>query len=328
FELDAAIEAIMRPSGRVEFSRINPACNRPTVVVKNTGATPVTSLLLEYRLQGGPALSYAWTGNLAFLDTAVVELPTPGMDFWNTVEEQGVFQVNILEVNGQADDYSPNNAGYSEFEKPTIFEVERLQFHFRTNLRPNENRYAFRNAAGEVVLSRDNMQSNTLYIDEIDLPPGCYSLHIEDSAGDGLSYWYWDAIGDNRGSGQASFKRYYNPSIQLPVKSFESEFGSSIDFDFIMPVTVGNQELAQPRRFSAWPNPTPGELAVELEGFRAQEMQMEVLSLTGQVLQEQRWRHDGHSARQTLSLEAYPKGMYIIRLQGEDGVWVREVVRE
>lgn len=328
FELDAAIEAIMRPSGRVEFSRINPACNRPMVVVKNTGATAVTSLLLEYRLQGGPALSYAWAGNLAFLDTIVVELPTPGMDFWNTVEEQGVFQVNILEVNGQADDYSPNNVGYSAFEKPSIFEVERLQFHFRTNLRPNENRYVFRNAAGEVVLSRDNMQANTLYVDEIDLPPGCYSLHIEDTAGDGLSYWYWDAIGDNRGSGQASFKRYYNPSIQLPVKSFESEFGSSIDFDFIMPATVGNQELAQPRRFSAWPNPTPGEVAVELEGFHAQEMQLEVLSLTGQVLQEQRWRHDGHSARQTLSLEAYPKGMYIIRLQGEDGVWVREVVRE
>lgn len=328
FELDAAIESIMRPSGRVEFARINPACNQPMIVVKNTGATPVTRLLLEYRLLGGPALSYEWTGNLAFLDTAIVELPTPDMAFWNTVEEEGAFQANILEVNGQADAYSPNNTAYSEFTKPILFEVERLQFHFRTNLRPGENRYAFRNAAGEVVLSRDNMQASTLYIDEVDLPPGCYTLHIEDDAGDGLYYWYWDAIGDIRGTGQASFKRYYNPSIQLPLKSFESEFGSSIDFDFIMPMTVGNENLTRPRRFSAYPNPTPGEVTVEMEGFRAQDARLQLLSLTGQVLAEQRFRHDGQSAQRKLNLEAYPKGMYIIRLQGEDGVWVKTVVRE
>ena len=263
FELDAAIESIMRPSGRVEFARLNPACNRPMVVVKNTGATIITSLVLEYRLQGGPALNYEWTGSLSFLDTAIVELPSPGMDFWNTVEEVGVFQVNILEVNGQADAYSPNNTAYSEFTKPILFEVERLQFHFRTNLRASENRYTFRNAVGEVVLSRDNMQNSTLYVDDIDLPPGCYTLHIEDDAGDGLYYWYWDAIGDIRGNGQASFKRYFNEVIQLPLRSFESEFGSSITFDFIMPMTVGNEHLTQPRRFSAYPNPTPGKVVVE-----------------------------------------------------------------
>ncbi|MCB9267720.1 MAG: T9SS type A sorting domain-containing protein [Lewinellaceae bacterium] len=328
FELDAALESIMRPSGRVEFSRINPACNRPMVVVKNTGATPVTSLLLEYQLRGGPALSYEWTGSLAFLDTAIVELPTPDMDFWNTVEEQGIFQVNILEVNGQADDYGPNNTAFSEFTKPQAFEVERLQFHFRTNLRASENRYSIRNATGDVVLSRENMENSTLYVDDIDLPPGCYSLSIEDDAGDGLYYWYWDAIGDNRGNGQASFRRYINEVIQLPVKSFESEFGSSVNFDFIMPVTVGNQNLLEPRRFSAWPNPTPGKVTVELEGFRPQPIQLQVLGLTGQVLQQEAFRHDGHTVHRVLSLEGLPQGMYIIRLQGEDGVWVREMVKD
>ncbi|MCB0615260.1 MAG: T9SS type A sorting domain-containing protein, partial [Phaeodactylibacter sp.] len=309
-------------------ARLNPACNRPMVVVKNTGATIITSLVLEYRLQGGPALNYEWTGSLSFLDTAIVELPSPGMDFWNTVEEVGVFQVNILEVNGQADAYSPNNTAYSEFTKPILFEVERLQFHFRTNLRASENRYTFRNAVGEVVLSRDNMQNSTLYVDDIDLPPGCYTLHIEDDAGDGLYYWYWDAIGDIRGNGQASFKRYFNEVIQLPLRSFESEFGSSITFDFIMPMTVGNEHLTQPRRFSAYPNPTPGEVVVEMEGFLAQELQLQVLSLTGQVLQDQRFRHDGQTVRHQLDMEGYPQGMYIIRLQGKDGVWAREIVKE
>ena len=78
----------------------------------------------------------------------------------------------------------------------------------------------------------------------------------------------------------------------------------------------------------AWPNPTPGRVVVELEGFRSQKIRLQVLSLTGQVLQEQQFLHDGAGTQKELNLEAYPKGLYIIRLQGEDGVWVREVVVE
>ena len=54
FQTDAAIENIIRPNNKsVEFERLNPACNTPTILVKNTGAQIINSLEIEYWIQGG-----------------------------------------------------------------------------------------------------------------------------------------------------------------------------------------------------------------------------------------------------------------------------------
>jgi len=330
FEVDAAMEAIVRPSTRVEYERYNPMCSQPIVIVQNTGASAITELEIAYGLEGGQTLTHSWEGQLAFLDTVHITLPAPGLSFWSGIEEKATFFAQISGVNGGNDEYQDNNTMQSTVELPRVFAIEQLlQFHFRTNNRASENRYSIRDAGGNVVLERDNMSNATTYMDDIELPAGCYTLHVEDSGDDGLSYWYWDAIGENVGSGSASFKRYINDAVQLTIQGFQPEFGRNLFFDFVLPVTTSNEDLTEARRFSAYPNPAHNELTVELQGFEAQELHLQLFSLTGQLMTAERLPHDGSGFIQhELDMSALPAGIYLLKVQGQDRVWTREVVKQ
>ena len=285
---------------------------------------------ITYGLEGGQTLTHNWEGQLAFLDTVHITLPAPGLSFWGGIDEAATFFARINSVNGGNDAYPDNNTMHSTVKLPRVFDIEQLlQFHFRTNNRASENRYAIRDAGGNIVLERDNMSNATIYKDDIELPPGCYTLQVEDSGDDGLSYWYWDAIGENVGSGSASFKRYINDAVQLTVKGFQSEFGRNLFFDFVMPMTSSNEDLTEARRFSAYPNPAHRQLTVELQGFKAQELRLQLYSLTGQLMAEEQLPHGGGTLIQhEMDVSALPAGVYLLKVQGQERVWTREVVKQ
>ncbi len=330
FELDAAMEAIVRPSTRVEYERYNPMCSRPVVVVQNTGSSAISALEIAYGLEGGQTLSYSWEGQLAFLDTVHITLPAPDLSFWSGISGRATFFARIDAVNGGNDAYADNNTMHSTVELPRVFDIEQLlQLHFRTNNRASENRYTIRDADGNIVMERDNMSNATTYKDDIELPPGCYTLQVEDSGDDGLYYWYWDAIGEDVGSGSVSFKRYINESVQITINSFQREFGRNIFFDFVLPMTTSNEDLTEARRFSAYPNPAHSQLTVELQGFGHQELHLQLYSLTGQLMAEERLSHDGRTFLQhELDISALPAGVYLLRVQGQERAWTREVVKQ
>ena len=329
FERDAGIEAIIRPSTRVEFERFNPMCSQPIVVIQNTGNAIINEVEIAYGLEGGETMVYTWEGDLAFLDTVHVELPSPDVSFWTGAGDNATFFALIGEVNGSEDDYADNNYMSSTFEMPTFFEFEELlQFHFRTNNRASENSYTFRDSDGNIVLTRDDMENATLYKDDIELPPGCYTLHVEDTGGDGLYYWYWDAVNIDVGAGSAIFKRVINENIQLSVKSFEAEFGNSIFFDFVLPATTSNEDLTEARRFSAYPNPATDHFIVELQGFEAQDLDVQIYSLAGQLMTNESIQHNGTSLlKHEVNISTLPSGVYLLKVQGQDKVWTREIVK-
>jgi hypothetical protein len=330
FQVDAAIEAIIRPSNRVEYERYNPMCSEPIIVVQNNGTLDITELTIAYGLEGGQSEEYTWTGTIAYLDSVEIRLPAPELSFWASAGETPTFYAELVSVNGGLEDYADNNIMYSEVQMPSVFEFEQLiQFHFLTNNRASENRYTIRDAAGNIMIERDNMENATLYKDDIVLPPGCYTLHIEDSGDDGLYYWYWDAIGVDVGSGSAQFKRIINDNIQLTVKGFESEFGRSVFFDFVLPATTSNESVEKAQRLSVYPNPASSLLNVELQGFEAQELQLQIFSLTGQLVLSEMIDHDGAEFMTTnVNVSQLPGGAYLLKVQGQDRVWSRELIKQ
>jgi hypothetical protein len=76
----------------------------PAITVENLEASPITSFDVEYTLDGGTPVTYAWTGNLAVDQTATATLPssplTPGSHTLN---------VKITNINGVPDLVSSNN---------------------------------------------------------------------------------------------------------------------------------------------------------------------------------------------------------------------------
>ncbi|HXD92763.1 MAG TPA: peptide-N-glycosidase F-related protein, partial [Bacteroidia bacterium] len=91
--IDASIEEVYQPSNMPEYSRINPACDNPRILVRNNGSTAISSLGIKYGLKGGVFQTYTWNGALNFADTATVLLPN--LSFPSTTTTTAVFQAYI-----------------------------------------------------------------------------------------------------------------------------------------------------------------------------------------------------------------------------------------
>jgi len=171
FQNDVEIVAIPRPSGLIEYGRINPACNQPIVTIKNTGANDVSSIKIGYQVSGSDiSRSYTWTGVLRANDTKDIELPVNTIAFWYTNDDEPVFEATILNVNGGADENAENNYYTSSFSLPKMLEDGgAFELEIRTNTVNADNSYTIKDRGGNIVMSRSQMTSNTTYKDEINL---------------------------------------------------------------------------------------------------------------------------------------------------------------
>lgn len=321
-ELDASLEAIARPSKRVEFERINPACNEPIIHVRNAGSQFINSVEVDYWVKGnGTTLTQTIQAFLAPGETKAIELPVPFAGFWKTEEEQ-IFYARITAVNGQADEYQDNDLMESAFDLPLILDDQMdLILKIRTNNRASENWYTIRDHSGAIVASRYNMLNNTTYEDDINFPPGCYSLHLEDLGDDGLSYWFDPAAG----SGYAKISQVIN-GFDLGIHNFESEFGGSIKFDFVVGEITSTEEVTETQVFSIFPNPARHAANIELSGMPGGSVDIELTDLLGRSL----WRRTAEAQadyfRQEIDVQGFPAGLYFLKVRLGNKVWVKEVV--
>ena len=81
-ELDAELVEVIAPSGVKIASRTNPICDRPKVLLRNSGSIPLTSCTITFG-QPGNLQSHTWTGELGFLEEEVVELVTLDETMWS-----------------------------------------------------------------------------------------------------------------------------------------------------------------------------------------------------------------------------------------------------
>ena len=76
FSLNAEIVDIISPSTKDIHSRFNPVCGNPKIKIKNLGTTALNTLDIEYEMEGGSTETYNWTGNLDYLQSEEVTLPS------------------------------------------------------------------------------------------------------------------------------------------------------------------------------------------------------------------------------------------------------------
>ena len=175
-------------------------------------------------------------------------------------------------------------------------------------------------------MQRSNMAVATEYLDAVMLPPGCYSLTVEDDGGDGLEFWYWAVIGQNVGTGSISFRRRLS-TIYVPVKGFDPDFGGDLYYDFIIPQSVNTEEeLAQARRFSIYPNPASTYTMIELTGFIGEDVDWQLLDMTGRVLKAGQSTVVDQEQRLEISTSDLAAGLYTVRVLAAGKQYVEEVV--
>jgi len=317
FTLDAEIVEIQRPSKRVEYSRENPVCYHPSIIIRNTGSTNLTSLKIMYGVSGGTQKVYNWTGYLPFDNKVMVQLPIQESSFW-IGDGSNIFTATVSEPNGSQDEYADNNTQSTEFDLPDMYN-EQVYIYLKNNFLAYQNEYTIKDVEGNIVFSKGNFDNNAVYMDTLDLPQGCYTFEITDSGNDGLEFW----ANSSQGTGYLRLKSAVDGSS---LKIFETDFGKSLKYSF----SIGDITYVQDfGKFSplvdVYPNPTVGLVNVNYEFEKISDVNITITDLSGKFIVSKLLKNS-NIANVVFDLSNENESIYLCKIQTNDKVVVKKIV--
>ena len=106
FQNDAGITDVLAPNDWEFHTRINPICDQPRILLKNSGEQDLLSAQIDYWVCGGTHETLSWTGQLEFDQEIEIELPISSQSFWDYAQFCKDFHIEIMQVNGTADELS------------------------------------------------------------------------------------------------------------------------------------------------------------------------------------------------------------------------------
>ncbi|MDP4798870.1 MAG: T9SS type A sorting domain-containing protein [Crocinitomicaceae bacterium] len=324
FQNDAAIIDVLNPNNYEYYSKWNPSCQNPRIVLKNTGAQALTSCRIFCWLDYGSNLVFDWTGNLGFLEQTTVEIPVTDMNWWYEQDSSYTFTAWVADVNGQIgpDDYNQNSLMTVKYDAP-----ERIDGPFfiwlTTNNKASENSYQLLDHAGTVLFERSNLQNTTQYKDTFDLAPGCYSIIIEDTDHDGLAFWYSAQV-EGETSGQMRLRQVGGSYIEF----FPGDFGHYHRYDFTVGFTLDAPQITLDPRVAVYPNPGAGMVTIEMEGDIQGAAQLRVRDLMGRELHREKMNATANFAESFIDFSGYPAGTYLIEIQTASGTYAQKFIRQ
>lgn len=316
FANDASIEDVYTPSTVFEYSRMNPICDNPHLVLKNNGNQPLTSTTINYGLEGLPTYQYNWTGNLAMNQTEEVLLSNVLMPDASHTS----FKAFLSLVNGQADEYGYDDTVRTTALIPQVMDSA-IIFYFKTNNNSFENSYQLTDENGTVLYERPqfSLDDVTSYKDTFNLTPGCYTLKFIDTGGDGLSFW----ANPDQGSGFAKFIKFNNQ----PVKIFNADFGNTILFNFTVAPSVISGISTSPETdeyAEVFPNPTAGPLTAEIRLKKAEAVTLELYNQLGQLVYESKLPIIQHQFAD-IDMSKFSGGYYTLQVKTSEKIFTKKI---
>jgi hypothetical protein len=276
-DYDVAIEAVMRPSDRVEYGRYNPTCDQPTIVLRNQGAERITSATITYTM-GGETMTHTWTGSLRPERTREVALPNPSLATLAGISPgKQQFEVEVTSINDgdNMDGNTTNNYYVGTFDMPEIYNAEEYVLQLRTNNVGNQNSLTIKDYDGNNLISRSTLLSNTNYRDTLRLDPGCYTIELIDRGDNGIDFWAQP--GD--GSGAMRLR-----GDNTTLIDFEPDFGRSLSFAFIVSEVTNVKEVSTTQALAVYPNPANDYILIDLATATTKAARVTVIDQLGKVV--------------------------------------------
>jgi hypothetical protein len=313
FNTDAEVYDIISPNSYPYYSRINPICYGVLVVIRNNGNSPLRSLRFDYGISGGEPEQYDWNGNILPHTVDTISLPVPGDLFW-IGDENHIFSVKISEPNGLEDQYADNDSYSTKFSMPDLIDIP-IVLKLKTNNQAYRFSLEVRDIAGNIILERDTLENNTIYLDTLDLPFGCYSIELTDIEDIGLTYWAYP----EQGSG---YFRLYDLDGNM-IKFFNPEFGRTIFYTYHVGegFYIGEPGIDQLVRI--FPNPTDGMVTVDLSGFEGN-ADVRIYNAQGKLMKQENVK----AGDLIFDLTGYPAGIYLVEVENAGLIVKKKVVRK
>ena len=170
FQFDASIDNLVAPKGF--FCDADVAGK---IILKNNGQDNITSVDIEYGVDGTVMNTFTWTGNLAQLEDIPVDLPVITV----TVGTHNFFaQVKQGTINGsQTDEYMPNDYKNGDFE---IINGNTLKLNVKDAQDADKLYIIDENNA--IVSEIGFKGTSNPYTEDLCLPDGCFRVVFVDQA--------------------------------------------------------------------------------------------------------------------------------------------------
>jgi len=300
--LDISIEDVMVPSSKSIYKRLNPSGANAQILVKNSGATEIKTITIEYGTNGFEKKKHVWSGNLASGKTVQINLPG-NIDFKSGSNN---FKVSISKPNGKKDGYVLDNTLTVPFTSTPIHDKE-LIFYLLTNNQPEQNSYSVKNSKGEIIQEQKlgSLKAKTEYRDTLKLTPGAYQLELTDIAGDGLEFWY-------NTEGGRGLARLMNNKGEL-LKSFESDCGSGWIYNFVVG-PIPDEIKKDDYSIGLFPTRTTDKTTLDFFGNKANNVIVRLVSDPGGNTVEEHIYSDLKEGIFTYDLSRYPKGRFYLKV--------------
>jgi len=316
FGYDLAIEDILEPSKKIEYARNNPTCLSPKITVKNNGRNTVNSITIDYWVNDkANKKTYTWNCYLTTGKVETIYLPQDNSIYSTAVQGNSVFYAEITAIDGNssADEYVNNNLFESKFEFPEVY-PQHFYLFYRTNNAASETKIKVVDEWNKIVFEKNNLTNSTLYRDTLLLGLGCYKLTVEDTDGDGLSFF-----ANNDGSG---FFRLWEVGGSS-LKTLNPDFGNKTELQFTVVHKVDVPKRTIDLGYKVFPNPTKGHFTVS--GGDMAGAKHTLYNAFGQTINAP---YTQDEAKISYDLGAYSSGVYFINIQKNGFTWTNKIVVE
>ncbi len=228
---DAAMVEIISPNRADRYSRQNPDCGSPIIRVQNQGRYPLKNLTIKYGVSGSRKRNAKWQGNLEFLESEIITLPSLPI---KKLKKSQTFEVEIMMNKNIADENKDNNWLSSHYGMPKVLpEHFELVIHTNNLGRSTENRFIINDASGMTWYYEDSFEDSTAYRFPIELARGCYQFKFMDDQEDGISKHWWNRSAAPDQVGMNGLVQLESLSGDTLV-TFPADFGQEILLNFIV----------------------------------------------------------------------------------------------
>ena len=298
--LDASLNAITG----IDDAYCNVGQISPSITIKNTGTTPLTSVVYNYDLDGGANTTNTWNGNLVAGASQVITLG-------NIAVGNGphTFNASVASPNAGTDENPGNDTRNKTF---TVANPgASISLSITLDDYGSETSWDLSSETGTSLFTGGGYDDNaqgTVINETFCLGEGCYVLTMSDAYGDGICCDF--------GNGDYEVL----DSFGAVLVNGNGGFGDSAETPFCVG-SVGVYEPTWAEGIRLFPNPSNGQFQLVLPAHEGS-MQLVIHDMQGREV----WRHSiNGSGLMPLDVTELAEGQYGLELSGATGRAMRSL---
>lgn len=303
----------------------------PVFTLQNTGNDNLTSATILYNVNGGANETYSWSGDITTLAKENITLPAISFDAVAT----NIVNVEVIMPNGMADESMDDNMVASQEISLAPSSEEFVVVDITTDAFGDETYWEIRDGGGDIVKWGGNpnvgltnigtgtfpppadpaMYANaTNYLDTVIVTSlDCFTFHITDYFGDGLSLPY---------TGPTAYYRVIDNMGNVMIDSGNNPNFVERTSDYETTAVNSTNDLTAVEGLNFFPNPASTEVTVVFEATEIlEDAVIEVTNLIGQrVVSQPLGQLNTGNQQIVLNVADFANGLYNVTISDSNKI--------